>query len=479
MRAVEYAGYDGTGLADLVLRREVSPGELASAALEAHELTHARLGAVVEVYDDAASLPSPPAGARFGGVPFLIKDEGPEFAGRLCEMGSRLCAGYVGEQDSAFGAMVKRAGFTLLGRTNTPEFSMAMSAQNRLHGATSNPWAPGFSTGGSSGGAAAAVAAGVVPVAHSSDIGGSTRGPAGWCGAVGLHPSRGRVSTGPVEAETGFGMCQRFALTRSVRDAAAMLDVLAVPQPGDPFVIRSPTERFSSYVEGSTVPLRIAFSAAPLIDAPVDPEVAAAVRRTAEVLEQLGHAVSEAAPPIDLEAIDRVCLDVWYFRFDRWLDELGREVGRTVGPDTVERGTLRFYEFARAQDPNRLLDTLDEMNTIRRTIGSFFVDHDVWLSPTCAQVAQPQGMFNMDVDLPPTDFLAREERPCQFLVAYNVTGQPAISLPLAQHSNGLPIGVQLGARPGEEQLLISLAAALEQALPWGDRLPALHVANAD
>lgn len=243
----EYARYDGLGLADLIARREVSAEEVVAATLAAHRITHPQLRAVVEVYDDALGPPcpgSPPP--PFAGVPFLIKDVGPNFAGRRLEHGSRLCEGFVGEQDTAYARLIMQTGFNLVGRTNTPEFSMAMSAQNKLHGATENPWAQGFSTAGSSGGAAAAVAAGVVPIAHASDIGGSTRGPAAWCGTVGLHPSRGRVSSGPLEAETGFGMQQNFVLTRTVRDTAAMLDQLGVPQAGDPFSSDAQSERTSN-----------------------------------------------------------------------------------------------------------------------------------------------------------------------------------------------------------------------------------------
>jgi amidase len=473
---VEYATYDGLGLAELIRRGELSVGEVAGAALMAQAIVGAELRAVVEVYKDAPERSDTDLrDGPFRGVPFLIKDIGPHFAGLKVEFGSRLCEGYVSRQDSAFGRLVKVSGVSLVGRTNTPEFSMALCADNLLYGATSNPWQRGYSTSGSSGGAAAAVAASIVPVAHGSDMGGSIRGPAAWCGAVGLQPSRGRVSAGPLRAESGSGMAQSFVLTGSVRDTAAMLDCLSQAQPGDPFVIARPERPYLDYLGAAGGPYRIAWSAAPLMDAPVDPEVAAAVEQTARTLEELGHDVCEDAPRVDLAAIDRACLEIWYFGFDEWLDDLASQVGRAVGSDTVERATLRFYEFARAQDPRRFLAALDELNTIRRTIGPFFSRYDVWLSPSCAQVAQPNGVYGMDVDLPPEEFLAHEERPCQFLVPYNVTGQPAISLPLAQHTNGLPIGVQLGARPAEEHLLIELAAELEQAMPWQERIPPLHV----
>ncbi len=212
MDLLEYSRHDGLGLAELMARGEVSPAEVAAAALTAHEVTHPRLGAVIEVYEDALEPPrpgSPPP--PFAGVPFLIKDVGPEFAGRVLEHGSRLCEGFVGDRDTAYAELIMRAGFNLIGRTNTPEFSMAMSAQNKLYGATENPWAPGFSTAGSSGGAGAAVAAGVVPIAHASDIGGSTRGPAAWCGTVGLQPvARARI----VRSARGGGRVRHAAELR-------------------------------------------------------------------------------------------------------------------------------------------------------------------------------------------------------------------------------------------------------------------------
>jgi amidase len=479
MKLGEYAALDGTALADLVRRKEISPRELARTALGAIEAIDPEVRAVVEIYgdniedlDEAALGPGP-----FRGVPFLIKDVGQHFAGRKVEYGSRLCQGLTVARDSFFAKLVKASGVNLLGRSSTPEFSMALCAETLLFGNTSNPWKQGYSTSGSTGGGAAAVAAGMVPLAHGSDMGGSIRGPAAWCGTIGLYPSRGRVSSGPLFDEGGNGMTQSFVMTRSMRDTASMLDCLGVPQPGDPFVIHRPAESFAAYLSIPARPLRIAFSAKPLMDAPVDREIAAAVEATARVMEGLGHHVQEAAPPIDLAAIDRGCKNVWYFQFDQYLDGLGRRAGRSVGPDTVERATLMFYEFAKRQSAGAYFEAFDDFNDIRRAIGGFFTDHDIWLSPTCAQVAQPFGSFGMNLDIPPEEFLVHEQRPCQFMIANNVTGQPGLSLPLAQHSSGLPIGLQLTARHSEEHLLIQLGAALEEAMPWHERIPPLHVSR--
>jgi len=478
MDLVEYAESDGLALAEAIARGDLSVTEVAAAALEARALVDPQVRAVVEIYDDAVRRTDADLGdGPFHGVPFLIKDLGPHFAGLKVEFGSRLCQGNTGTTDDHFARLVKASGVNLVGRSNTPEFSMALCADNLLYGATSNPWRSGYSTSGSSGGAAAAVAAGIVPVAHGSDMGGSIRGPAAWCGTVGLQPSRGRVSWGPYGAESPDGMAQSFVLTRSVRDTAAMLDCLGRAQPGDPFVIPGADRPYLSYTREGGERLRIAWSAAPLMDAPVDPEVAAAVMRTASILEALGHDVVEDAPPIDLPAIDRALLDIWYFRFDKYLDGLAAQLGRAVGPDTVGRATLAFYEFARAQDPETYFAAFDELNTFRQAIGPFFAVYDAWVSPTCAQVAQPNGVYGMDIDVPVKEFIVREERPCQFMIPYNVTGQPAISLPVALHSSGLPIGVQLGTRPAAEHLLVQLAAELEAEMPWEGRVPELHVSR--
>jgi len=479
MNLEDYADYDALGLAQLVERREVSPRELAQTALNAIEAVNPKLHAVIEIYADRiADLESKTLGhGPFRGVPFLIKDVGPHLKGRKTEFCSRLCQGMVGEVDSNFATLLKASGVNILGRTNTPEFSMASSSENVLYGSTSTPWKLGYSANGSTGGGAAAVSAGAVPMAHGSDIGGSIRGPAAWCGGIGLKPSRGRISSGPLYDEWGYGMAMNFVQTKSMRDTAVMLDCLAVPQPGDPFVIKPAPKPYAKFLRPSNRPLRVAWSATPLMDAPVDPEIAAAVKSTAKVLGKLGHRVSEAAPEIDLPALDRACLGIWFFAFDRRLDAYGAKTGRKVGPETVEAGTLRFYEFAKSVSHVNYLDALSYMNRARRAIGGFFAKHDVWVTPTTAQTGPELGLFNMDVDLPPEEFIAREERVQQFMVAYNVTGQPAISLPLGMHSSGLPIGVQLGTRPGEDHLLIELGAALERAMPWRGRKPPIHVAR--
>lgn len=472
----EYASLDGVGLAELIARKQISISEVTAAARAAIDRANPVVNAIVELYEDRFEKPE--AGLRDGplkGVPFLIKDVTPHFGGRKLEYASRLCEGYVVPEDDFYATMVKGTGVNLVGRSHTPEFSMALCADTVLYGATSNPWKRDYSTSGSSGGAAAAVASGMVPIAHASDLGGSTRGPAAWCGTVGLHPSRGRVSQGPAFDERGNGMAQTSVVTRTMRDTAVMLDALSAPQPGDPFVLRKPKRPYADFLRGTDAKLRIGWSAAPLMDAPVDPEVAAAVEATAKALDRLGHHVEASAPSFDLVAMDRMLTDLWYFKFDAYLDMLGSRSNRKVGPDTVERATLAFYDFAKSRSVEAYFAAVDQLNVFRRQIGRWFASYDIWLSPTCAQVAQPNGVFGMNIDVPALEFLQHEQRPCQFMVWVNVCGAPAISLPLAQHTNGLPIGVQLAARPGYEEHLIGLGAELERTMPWAPRIPTLHV----
>ena len=387
MKLEEYAGYDALGLARLVERREVSPRDLAETALKAIEAVNPKLHAVIEIYADRiGGLDGKTLGrGPFRGVPFLIKDVGPHLKGRKTEFCSRLCQGMVGEVDSNFATLLKASGVNILGRTNTPEFSMASSSENLLYGNTSTPWKLGYSASGSTGGGAAAVAAGVVPMAHGSDIGGSIRGPAAWCGGIGLKPSRGRISSGPLYDEWGYGMAMNFVQTRTMRDTAAMLDCLAVPQPGDPFVIKPAPKAYAKFLRPSTRPAtdRLVGGAADgragrsgnCRHGKEDGQDARQARPQGQ-RSGTGDRSSSAGSRLPGYLVLRLrpaprCL---------WA-----KTGRKVGPDTVEAGTLRFYEFAKSVSHANYLDALAYMNTARRAIGAFFASHDIWLTPTTAQ----------------------------------------------------------------------------------------------
>ncbi|HXE85943.1 MAG TPA: amidase [Hyphomicrobiaceae bacterium] len=481
MNLAEYASYDALGLAELVARKEVSPKELALAAAAARAKVDGAVNAVVELYRDriegldAASLGNGP----FRGVPFLIKDVFGHEQGRRIEFGSRLCQGMTVEAGTCFVDLLKAAGVNIPGRSAAPEYSMSATTESVLYGNTSNPWKQGYSAGGSTGGGMAAVIAGIVPVAHGSDIGGSIRIPASWCGGVGLKPSRMRVSIAPVVDEGGWGYSMNFVQTRTVRDAAAMLDCVSIPQPGDPFIIPKPDEPYATLATRSPGKLKVGIVLDKLLGVDVDPEVAQAVVTAGKALADMGHAVEMAKVEIDGEAMVRATTDIFFFGFDSRLDAYARRSGRKIGPDTLEPVILSVYEAAREITAERFIAANAAANAARRRLGQFFSTHDIWLSPTTARVSEPWGRYHLSKPGVGWHNLIAElfNAPCQYTIPHNVMGTPAMSLPLAMHSTGVPIGVQIAARPAAEHLLLQLATALEAAMPWRDRVPPLHVSR--
>lgn len=482
MNLTEYATYDALGLAELVAKKEVSPKELALAAVAAKEKVDGTVNSVIELYPDRienldeTSLGNGP----FRGVPFLIKDVFGHEKGRRIEFGSRLCEGMTVAAGTVFLDLLKAAGVNVLGRSAAPEYSMSATTESVLYGNTSNPWKQGYSAGGSTGGGMAAVTAGIVPIAHGSDIGGSIRIPASWCGGVGLKPSRMRVSVGPVVDEGGWGYSMNFVQTKTVRDAAAMLDCVSIPQPGDPFVIPKPDEPFAALATRSPGKLKVGIVLDKLLGIEVDPEVAQAVEATGKALADMGHMVETEKVEVDGEAMVRATTDIFFFGFDSRLDSYARRSGHKVGPDTLEPVILSIYEAAKEITADRFLAAWSAANTARRSMGRFFVKHDIWLSPTTARVSEPWGRYNLSKpgvgwhNLIPELFNV----PCQYTIPHNVMGTPAMSLPLAMHSTGVPIGVQIAAKPAAEHLLLQIAVALEAAMPWRDRVPLLHVSRA-
>ncbi len=477
----EYASYDALGLAALVRDRQVTPRELAATAARAIDAVNADVKAVVETYPDRIEGldETTLGGGPFHGVPFLMKDVFGHEAGRLIEFGSRLCRGMRAEQDTAYCTLVKASGVNVLGRSAAPEYSMSGTTETALHGNTSTPWRKGYSAGGSTGGGMAAVTAGIVPIAHGSDIGGSIRIPASYCGGVGLKPSRGRVSFGPMLDENGYGLAQNFVQTRTVRDAATMLDCLAVPQVGDPFVIPRPPRPYAEMIGMAAPRLRVAWSTEALMGFAPDPEVAAAVERTARMLADMGHHVEAFTPAFDGLAAMRSMLDVWFFGFDLRLAGYAKRSGHAVGPDTLEPTILKIHDYARTMTAAQFLGAMANLNAVRRRLGTVFAAYDVWLTPTTPRVAEPWGLYHLGrADLSIDELPEATMRPvCQYVLPHNIMGTPALSLPLAMHRSGLPIGVQIAAGPANEHLLLQLAVRLEEAMPWKDRLPPLHVSR--
>ena len=481
MNLAEYATYDALGLAELVAKKQVSPKELAKTALAAKEKVDPTLKSVVEIYADRVdALDEKSLGdGPFRGVPFLIKDVFGHEKGRKIEFGSRLCEGMTVEVGTYFVDMLKASGVNIMGRTAAPEYSMSATTESVMFGNTSNPWKQGYSAGGSSGGAQAAVLAGIVPIAHGSDIGGSIRIPASWCGGVGLKPSRMRVSVGPVVDEGGWGYSMNHVQTRTVRDSAAMLDCVSIPQPGDPFIIPKPDEAYATLARKAAPKLRVGIVLSELAGVKVDPEVAAAVQATGKALAGMGHTVEMASADMGGAETLQATTDLFFFGFDSRLDSYAKRSGHKAGPDTLEPVIYSVYKAAKDITPARFIAAVGAANVARRKLAAFYTKYDIWLSPTTARVSEPWGNYHLSKPGVDWSTLIKElfEVPCQYTIPHNIMGTPAMSLPLAMHSTGVPIGVQIAAKPAAEHLLLQLATALEQAMPWAGRVPPLHVSK--
>jgi amidase len=481
MNIREYAKHDATGLAELVRKKEVTPKELALTAAQAIAKANPELNGVIETYDDRIDgLDEKTLGnGPFRGVPLLMKDVFGHEKGRRIEFGSRLCEGMVGEVDSNLVVLLRKAGVNILGRSAAPEFSMAGTTEGLLYGNASNPWKKGYSTGGSSGGAQTSVTSGMVPIAHGSDIGGSIRIPASYCGGVGFKPSRMRVSVGPTVDEGGFGYSMNHIQARTVRDSAGMLDCLAIPLAGDPFVIPKPDQPYAALIKRKPRKLRIGIILDELVGVKVDPEVRKAVEKAGKALAGMGHRVEQASASLGGVDMLKTIRDLFFFDFDSRMNYYGQRTGRKPGPDNLEPIIWSIYQRAREITPSRFMAAWAKANVMRRSLGQFWTQFDIWLSPTTATTAPPWGTVNLSVEGVDFDSFTQGifALPVQYTMPHNVMGTPAISLPLAQHSNGLPIGVQVAASPSMDHLVLQLAAALEEAMPWARRVPSLHVSK--
>ena len=474
----EYASYDALGLAELVRKGEVSAAELARTARAAIDKVNPRLNAVIGTIDSAADEAAD-GDAPLRGVPFLIKDLVLHARGVACDMGSRLVAGaFVSPIDTELMARFRRAGLVTLARTNTPELGCSATTEPVLYGPTRNPWDPACSPGGSSGGSAAAVAAGIVPLAHANDGGGSIRIPAAACGLVGLKPTRGRTPVGP---ETGMPLHDlgiEFALTRTVRDCAALLDAVEGPAPGDRFAIARPARPYRDELNAPPRRLRIAYHCDPGPGRSVDAACCAAVEDAAKLCASLGHEVEAAQPQFDRGPFDVATLRYWTAFVAGAVGGLAAMLGRKPSADTLEASVLACAEYGLALRAVELEEADVFANLVCRSVAPFFVRYDVLITPTLAHAKLPLGTLNCnDAALGAQGWLRKVFDYAPFTALYNMTGQPALSLPLAGTAEGMPIGVQFVARYGDEATLLALARQIEQARPWAQRRPALHVAN--
>ena len=470
----EFGSHDALGFAELVRKKHVKPIELIDAAIERIERLNPTLNAVVTpMYEQARALalgkiPDGP----FTGVPFLLKDLGAPYAGVRMTMASGAMRDFVPDHDSELVARLKRAGLIILGKTNTPEFGILPTTEPRLFGPCHNPWEVTRTTGGSSGGSSAAVAARLVPMAHANDGGGSIRIPASCCGLFGLKPTRARNPHGPDFGDIFSGLVIDHAVTRSVRDSAALLDATAGPDVGDPYWAPPPTRPFLQEVGTDPGKLRIAFTTTAASEIKVHSDCVSAVHDAAKLCSELGHQVEEVVPSLNGELITRSFMVLWSAGCAWTMDGLGMVTGRKITAAHVEPLTWALCEMGRKQSASAYLLSLSFLQRVARDIARFLLKYDVWLTPTLSEPPVRLGTFDSPPENP-LQGLRRAEQFVPFTPICNATGQPAISVPLYWNAEGLPVGVHFIGRFGDEATLFRLAAQLESARPWAGRRPAV------
>jgi amidase len=468
-------GHDALGLAELVKSGAASPNELLDAAIARTEAMNPRFNFIAQRHYDhakAAIAKGLPSG-RFTGVPWLLKDLNTYVEGELTEGGSRFYQGYRATVTSELVKRIERAGFVIFGKTTTPEFGLTATTENKLTGDTLNPWNPEHIAGGSSGGASAAVSAGVIPAAHATDGGGSIRIPAACCGLFGMKPSRGRVPMGPLRTEGWGGMSTHHAISWSVRDSAAILDVTHGPEAGSRYCAPTPESSFLSRVSIAPRNLRIALMLTPFSGAPVDPEVVDAVRTAAKLCENLGHHVEEAAPKIDYGPIAEGSFALMASSIAADVLDRAAATGITPGPEMLEEITLITIEYGKSRTGMDFARANNAYQAAAVSIAQFMGGYDVILSPTLTHPPAKLGVMGLSTGADFPTWGQRVGGYTSFTGIFNGTGQPSMSVPLAMSASGLPIGIMFTGRYGEEGLLFSLAGQLEQAAPWAGRRPAL------
>jgi amidase len=469
---------DATAQAQLIRTGQLSPREAVDAAIDRIERVNPQLNAVIHPLFGkaraAAADPNLPAGP-FRGVPMLVKDLICITAGDPYHAGLRMLrdVNWVEPEDCYMAAKMRAAGFIIVGKTNTPELGSMTTTEPLAYGASHNPWSLAHSPGGSSGGSAAAVAGGMTAVAEANDGGGSIRIPASACGLVGLKPSRGRISLGPQLTDMWAGCVSEGVVTRSVRDTAALLDVVEGYMPGDPFTAPPPIRPYRDEVGAAPGRLRIGLmTRAPGATVPVHADCVAAAEATARALVGLGHAVEPAFPTAmdDPDAVIdfAVVVTSWVVRD---LEHWSQRSGRPINADTVERHNLTLYEMGRVQTAHGYIQAVERLQMHARNMLLWWASgFDLLITPTMAEPPARLGEFTPTAEDPARGF-TRSVPFAIFTSPFNISGQPAISLPLSWNAAGLPVGVQLAAAYGREDLLIRVAAQLEEAMPWRHRLP--------
>jgi amidase len=491
VREDEYIEHDATALAALVAEGEVTPSELLDCAIARLEAVNPRINAVVRrMFEPArAAIEAGLHPGPFRGVPMLLKDLGAHYAGVPTTSSSRFLRSFVPDEDSEIVARYKRAGLLIFGKTNTPELGIMGITEPDLHGPTRNPWALDRSTGGSSGGSAAAVAARIAPVAHAGDGGGSIRIPASACGLVGLKPGHGRTPVGPDGDASWSGFVEQHVLSRTVRDSAALLDAIAAPEAGRPVQAPRPERPFAEEVGRDPGRLRIAFTTESLLTPGTHPDCITAVERTVTRLESLGHHVEEARPEFDRAVMTRAWLLHVAANVYAEVELAQARAKRAAAYGDFEPVTWLFHAIGRRVGAGELQILAAEITAARWALHRFLQRFDVLVTPT---LARPPAEIGELAPKPAERALIRVLRraPLRVLLdraldemakgmlsampntqLFNMTGHPAVSLPLSWNDADLPIGVQIVGRLGGEGALIRLASQLELAMPWKDRRP--------
>jgi amidase len=469
-----YADSDALGLAELVRTRQVSSLELVETAISLIDGLDPKLNAVVIRTFDLAremarDMAERPAAGPFGGVPFLLKNIASMWQGTPLTNGLGYMRDFVCDSDSEMARRIKAAGFVLLGRSNTPECGWCIATEPRLYGPTLNPWNGAITPGGSSGGAAAAVAARLVPLAEASDGGGSIRVPASCCGLVGLKPSRGRITYGPDPVDLWFGSIAIFCVTRTVRDSAAYLDAVAGPLTGDPYLAPTPPEGWLSQIENAPKGLRIGYTLEAPWGDPCASEVTDAVTSTLKLLGSLGHHIEEHRLAVDLEEAWWRYNDINAVETAADFDRLAPRIGRPVEPDDLAPINLALLELGRSMPAVRYSASIAAVRKANQRIAMDLQPYDIFLTPTLTQPPRPVGYWSMEE--PDLRRYLASWSDAAYMFAFNLSGLPAMSIPVAIAGGTKPIGVQMVGRHGDEALLLRLARQLELALRWEDRRP--------
>ncbi len=467
-----YADADGLELGGMVNRGDVSPGELVECAVTVIERLNPGLNAVIhKLYDmGRKAAETVDRSAPFAGVPYLLKELASSWEGAPTTNSSYYMKDLVATFDGEAVKRTKAAGFLLVGKSNAPENGWSITTEPKIYGATKNPWKEGITPGGSSGGTAAAVASRMVPLGEASDGAGSIRVPASCCGVVGLKPSRGRVTLAP-SGDFWYGGAYFFCNSRTVRDTAAYLDALAGTLPGEPYTPPTPAGNWLDLSQRTPKKLRVGYSVTPLNGTEIDPEVKAAVLATVRTLEGLGHMVEEHDMPLDGNAAWRTYTRMCTVETAVVFDFLAQFVGRKVTEKDVEPVTWAVIQRGRSLSATDHASDIETLRQLSRAVAMDLAPYEIFITPTLTQLPRPLGFYDMSMtDLDAYNGLWTD---AAFQFPFNFSGLPAISLPLGQSQGGIPVGVQLVGRYGDEATVLAISTQLEQAMPWKGRRPAI------